>query len=777
MKVTFFAADTLLTPVDIAASERLLARAKLQEARDRNGTSARARIEAAQEKADANRRRRAQINQEIEEQVAEAHDRKLGLAIRNDAVAQKRLREAQRVSRPSNYRAEWTGGSTWNWRPDRSIIGPSATASTWRVASDGLRTVSLSFNAAGLNSKRAGKQKGQQGCRRLNLPRNIRYPLRAEALECGADGAIVCIPGLFNGPEPSVLVVREALSIASALESLEAAAAGDQRHLAVTRLIIPLPAELSFDGRRAVVMSLVKQYMLEGHMVVAGLHVPAAAAQGLMQTEATEVEQDANFWSDEHSKHSLNFHAHVSIFHRPLFWRGPSSVEFYAERKSPVADPVALRKAIADAVNAQLAAEGHEPNFTHLSAAARGLRPKPAWHRGPATTTLQGSHSENSADVLTEVNEGAGIEPRVPDYDYGSYFGDAQGSKEVLPANPSTPVEALPMDTSLVDKPIAGASTPTLKSAGWFDEGPLLDPPGPPQDVALPIAPPAPAAMPVAQLPVEPDECPVTADVEALASASEEASATPSNDALASDPRSDSHQATETGGVLAGLDLQSAQAGSVSEPNQPPEQGRGLEQGQGEDAPLEEEERSPASGALDRLANAGLDLFAQALPHMPWEKWKERERARRQAFEKRLAAEQAERLKKDEFRREMERRDARKAWWQSQWREILGRNRMLLDNDARLDDPRRYLNQDDYRFVQQILHISDVLDRAGFENAFSHARVGFWRNASAANVAESRAEAARARNQALESKRDRQEGGYGLQSPTPQKPRGNGRKS
>jgi hypothetical protein len=776
MKVTFFAADTLLTPADIAASERLLARAKLQEARARNGTSARARIEAAKEKADADRRRRAQINQEIEEQVAEARDRKLGLAIRHEAVAQKRLREAQRVSRPSNYRAEWTGGSTWNWRPDRSIIGPSATASTWRVASDGLRTVSLSFNASGLNAKRAGKQKGRQGCRRLNLPRNIRYPLREEALECGAHGAIVCIPGLFNGPEPSVLVVREALSIASALERLEAAAAGDQRHLAVTRLIIPLPAELSFDGRRAVVMSLVGQYMLEGHMVVAGLHVPAAVAQGLIQTEATEVEQDADFGSDEHAKYALNFHAHVSIFHRPVFWRGPSRVELHAERKSPVADPVALRKAIADAVNAQLAVEGHEPNFTHLSAAARGMRPKPAWHRGPATTTLQGSDIENSDNVLTEVTEGAGIEPRVPDYDYGSYFGDAQGSKEVLPANPSTPVEALPMETSLVDKPIAGTSTPTLKSAGWFAEGPLLDAPAPQQDVALPIAPAAPAVVPVDQLPVEPDGRPVTVEVEALASASEEASVTPSNDSPVSGPASDSHEATGVGAGPAGLHIESTQTGRASEADQPVHD-RGLGQGSPDDAPLEEEDRSPAASALDRLAHAGLDLFAQALPHMPWEKWKERGRAKREASEKRLAAEQAERLKRDEFRREMERRNAREAWWQSQWREILRRNGMLLDNDARFDDQRRYLNQDDYRFVRQTLQTSDFLDRVGFENAFSHARVGFWQNASAVNAAESRAEAARARNQALEPKRDRQEGGYGVQSPRPQKPRGNSRNS
>lgn len=339
------------SPGDMAAAERETRKAALQATRDHRKNSARARRAA-----------------QAAEKSIEIDAALMGAALRRSEAA--RLREARRASPPKMLRVLWKGQSAHAWQPAPTReTAPSA--GSWRVAADGQRSVVIALRKNGFGKVRSGRAKGRSTWTRGALRRAIRYILRASALESSADSIVLSVRGLETmDPREAV---GHLLELGSAIENLEAAAAGDQRHLVFASVIIPMPAEISHAARREVILEVFGPYADAGLPLIGALHAPD-------ELNATDPGHQSN-----QAKHANrpNFHAHVIVGLRPLWWRGPGALEADARRAvDALSDIPALRQRIADAFNRKLAEAGLPANFTGLSARDRGLASVPDRHRG-----------------------------------------------------------------------------------------------------------------------------------------------------------------------------------------------------------------------------------------------------------------------------------------------------------------------------------------------------------------------------------------------------------
>jgi hypothetical protein len=376
--------------IKAAAAEH--GRWKLQQSRHQNGTSAASRHAATaatgraqtEEEAQIGRRRAvAAIQQASDDREAEAHHRRVGAAIARDVKAErKRLRETDRATRIGSFRVKWETDAHWNWHPAARMHAQAVKSSGWRTAADGRRSVVLSVRANGLGAHRSGRRKGQGGFGGRKLRRAVRYILRPSALEAGAESVLIAALGVGTFREVTNETVLRILDIASAVEKLEAAIAGDSRHLTDTTLIIPLPAELGPAGRKDALAEIIRPFALKGLTVIAAIHAPddhvPAGSDGAV---LSELQEEAGL---EHAVHRLNYHAHVLILHRQLCFTQAGEIELMPDRVAPVPDVRSLREHIANVFNMHLQRAGGTSNFTHLSAADRGLIPSKERHRGPA---------------------------------------------------------------------------------------------------------------------------------------------------------------------------------------------------------------------------------------------------------------------------------------------------------------------------------------------------------------------------------------------------------
>lgn len=502
---------------DLAAAERDVRRSVLQATRDRNRTSARARLADASDarSVEARNRARTRADDAAAARALEQEIQAMGRAQRREAGA--RLREASRARPPATLTASWTGGggSSYRWTspPPRQITG--SRTSTWRTAPDGKRSVVLSIRKLGFGKCRSGRKKGQSGWSRGSFRRTIRYIVRPEALEQGADSIIALIPGMCM-QDPRALVA-ELLEVGSAIETLEEAAAGDARHLFFASIIIPLPAELSPAARRALIVDIFRPEIERGLPVIAALHAPDDIDT---ITAITGSIEQAN-------QQQANFHAHVLVGLRPVRWLAKGRLALSARRATDaLADIPDLRQRIADSFNRQLEAESQIANFTGISARDRRLVPAADKHRGPRpaapertveTDPTQSSPTSHAASQKPHPEATAAIppqmraprEPERTNADTVRPDNSRQGHPPAIaesPARFSAPQYSRRPESPAVSSqqpPVVASAIEAARAAARLAgnaNGPVTTPP----ERVLPLAPPAAAPATAAPAPAAP---------------------------------------------------------------------------------------------------------------------------------------------------------------------------------------------------------------------------------------------------------------------------------
>lgn len=173
---------------------------------------------------------------------------------------------------------------------------------------------------------------------------------------------------------------------------------------------------------------------------------------------------------------------------------------------------------------------------------------------------------------------------------------------------------------------------------------------------------------------------------------------------------------------------------------------------------------SSAPDAVARLAETAFELLERARAAAPWTKLQAKAAAKRKEEEAAKAAAaaaiEAERQRNEALQRFIKEQEMLQARWTQKWRDIILRNQMLIDEGARFDDRRRYINQQDYDLVADTLARGGERYRLLLNDSFIDVRLRLKMVAEKFNEAEARS-AIRAQSRSVDLAHEPQKQGSG----------------
>jgi hypothetical protein len=188
---------------------------------------------------------------------------------------------------------------------------------------------------------------------------------------------------------------------------------------------------------------------------------------------------------------------------------------------------------------------------------------------------------------------------------------------------------------------------------------------------------------------------------------------------------------------------------------------------------------SSAPDAVARLAETAFELLERAQAAAPWTKLQAKAAAKRKEEEAAKAAAaaaiEAERQRDEDLQRFIKEQEMLQARWTQKWRDIILRNQMLIDEGARFDDRRRYINQQDCDLVADTLAQGGERYRLLLNDSFIDVRLRLKMAAEKFNEAEARS-AIRAQSRSVDLANEPQKQGSGPSKWRSGKPFGKSRK-
>ena len=652
-----------VTPTEIQHREAAARMERGQRTRVLNGTSGRPRQE---------RRRLARAA--MDESDLEREAAAMGAALRRQARAYARAqrdddmmaRQAMRALQAS-LRSASAGHpitvevgrlppSRIKWNEAAGIpASRRAGVSSWYRAADGLRTVKVNVAAVAVGNRRRRKKSAavidwSTGA----AARFVRYAGRMND-----NGAAVgdLFTNVLAGTVEAIGTERDfrrVIAFWQAAEQVELEAADPQRrHVVFKKVMVPLPAELSAADQRAIVRDLIAYFDRTGTPAFGARHEP----------------DDPD---------DPNGHLHLAIGVRPFVSDGELAWSFATERNTDTlcrADIIEFRRYVAEVFNRHLEIAGLEPDFTSLSAEARGLPAPRETHRGPRRPTKKkGSRSSVVGDQVA-------ASPK---------FADAEAVADPLP---QAPAEAVQRDLEFADPG-------TQIHLGL--EGQMVPTPNEPNRLtsAEPINDPNPVPAVVAGNDVRHHVEVVHSTSPAPIETAEEAS-----------PQPPVAQPPPTGVTLP----RPHQVIDIADINALSGQGW--------------PENDPKSSSADRLFAAGAKAIGGLWQRTPWG-IAAKAAAEKEQAELERREQEAERLRLEHEQREAaERFAALNAYRRRQLLEILERNYLLsYRKPDDLLDPAAYSNRQDLTYVSQVLANATPEEAEAFGKAFILARSDFVRS-------------------------------------------------